>query len=381
MNCDPRALLPLLLLASLAAPPLRAQEPLPSPEPAAAPEPMAAQEEDRLTVHGFLTQAYAFADGRQTYGISEEGTADYRTAALQFRYAMSDKDTFVLQLSHERIGRSELQGIEPDVAMDWVFYQRQLPQGLTLRAGKIKMPFGLYNETRDVGTLLPFYRPSVATYLEGGFSTETINGLDVARAFPVGDWTLTADAYYGEWSFLEMSMKNDVDVRDAVGAQVWLTPPTVGVRLGAGGWTAEVSNFFTAPGGTERWKVGVLSAEARLNRVHLAAEYARANMPDGRYQGYYVTAGARLWRGGWVYVQREVASFQADVPTPYGVFPLDIDTEDNWVAGLRYVLRDDVVARLERHWAKGYAAEDPESSLLEDPVESPYTILSLSVSF
>ena len=41
----------------------------------------------------------------------------------------------------------------------------------------------------------------------------------------------------------------------------------------------------------------------------------------------------------------------------------------------------DVVAKLEHHWATGYAAEEPEAPILGDPVKSPYTILSLSVSF
>lgn len=58
--------------------------------------------EQKLTVHGFLTQAYAKSDGGTVLGITEDGTSDYRSLALQLRYAMSENDTFVLQLSTAR---------------------------------------------------------------------------------------------------------------------------------------------------------------------------------------------------------------------------------------------------------------------------------------
>ena len=58
---------------------------------------------DRLTVHGYISQAFAQASDLGVAGISSTPTWDYRTAALQFRYAISDVDNLVLQA----IGGSE----------------------------------------------------------------------------------------------------------------------------------------------------------------------------------------------------------------------------------------------------------------------------------
>jgi hypothetical protein len=53
---------------------------------------------DNLSVHGFLTQGYATSSDLPIYGIPTDGTVDYRSAALQFRYALSASDNVVLQM-------------------------------------------------------------------------------------------------------------------------------------------------------------------------------------------------------------------------------------------------------------------------------------------
>src|SRR4029078_364973 len=68
-----------------------------------------AQDNDSsLSVHGFLTQAYASSNGNTLFGIPDDGTSDYRNAALQFRYKLTDHNSIVIQLSHERLGDSLL---------------------------------------------------------------------------------------------------------------------------------------------------------------------------------------------------------------------------------------------------------------------------------
>lgn len=56
---------------------------------------------------------------------------------------------------------------EPDVKLDWAFYERKLGQDTSIRVGRIPQPMGLLNETRYVGTLLPFYRAPYNFYQEG----------------------------------------------------------------------------------------------------------------------------------------------------------------------------------------------------------------------
>ena len=44
-----------------------------------------------------MTQAYAVTDDHQILCILDNGTTDYRTAALQFGYDIDSKSRFVLQ--------------------------------------------------------------------------------------------------------------------------------------------------------------------------------------------------------------------------------------------------------------------------------------------
>ncbi len=86
----------------------------------------------KLEVHGFLTQAFATANfGKggflnptvddQVLGIPEDGTYDYRTLAIQFRYAISPKDTMVIQFSSRALGKSPISDIEDEIELDWAF--------------------------------------------------------------------------------------------------------------------------------------------------------------------------------------------------------------------------------------------------------------------
>ena len=74
----------------------------------------------KLSIHGFLTQAYATAEFSKggptpdevTLGIPEDGTFDYRVLALQFRYDITPEDTMIVQFSSRSLGASPIGLIE-----------------------------------------------------------------------------------------------------------------------------------------------------------------------------------------------------------------------------------------------------------------------------
>ncbi|HEX7239619.1 MAG TPA: hypothetical protein VF263_05110, partial [Longimicrobiaceae bacterium] len=137
---------------------------------------------EKLQVHGYLTQGYAQSGELPILGISEGGTANYRTAALQFRYGITEKDNFVLQFSHRDMGTSLFTSDESSVMLDWAFYQRRFGNG-SVRVGRGPIPLGIYNEVRDVGTILPFYRAPSNFYYEG---FETLDGASANYDFALG---------------------------------------------------------------------------------------------------------------------------------------------------------------------------------------------------
>jgi hypothetical protein len=353
---------------------------------------------DKVQWNGFLSQAWAIADDRQVLGIPDDGTFEYRNAALQFRYTVTPKDAFVLQLSQDRLGVSPADEGPEEIELEFVFYQRTLPHDFSLRAGRVKLPLGIYNEIRDVGTLLPFYRPSTSVYLDGSFVSEALDGVVVSRQFPMGSWSLDADAYVGEWEFSESTTdpEDEAHVEGAVGGQLMLNTPVDGLRFGLGGWTSKVDGF--GDGGEaeveeadddenafedDRWKVLVASAQAQVSRVTLTAEMTHATFDAGDYTGGYVLASVKATDKLSFHVQREIANLDFELEVPgVGEIPIEADYLRGWTAGASYAFRPNLVAKLERHWEESYGVEDePIPTLADDPVRSNYLVASFSVSF
>jgi hypothetical protein len=334
----------------------------------------------KLSVHGFLTQAYARADGGSIYGIPEEGTFDYRTAALQFRYAISPDDDFVVQFSHLRPGRSPFEQAIDDVEIDWVFYQHRFSDAFSLRAGKILIPLGLYNEVRDVGTLFPFYRPTEVVYPFVGFVPETVNGLALAGRLGSGPWSLEAELYGGEWEFRENAAPDfSARTRDAVGAQLWLATPVEGLRFGVGGMRGKLVESIVAPRGQSADEVQVVvSAEGKLGPLKLVAEYIDSDFEFIQYAGYYGQLSWNLTDRVGVHLQHSESDLELDYGPP---LRLDLDFSDEDAVSVTYAWRPQVVLKAEYHRFEGRSLEGGAAGVLAPAAEIDYGIASIATSF
>ncbi|MBI3805817.1 MAG: hypothetical protein HY282_18850 [Nitrospirae bacterium] len=334
--------------------------------------------ESNLSVHGYLTQAYANSHGGQILGIPDDGTTDYRTAALQFRYKMPGDDTFVLQLSHERIGKSVLQTVKPDVHMDWVYYQHQLLDSVVVKIGKIPIPHGIYNEVLDVGTILPFYRPPSQMYGESAFSSETVDGAEISHTLQIGDWELRTDIYGGEWDFdyIIDGVITPVRSKNALGGQLWLQTPMEGVRVGVGGYRSTDSGVpLLAPGAKMTRMDWRASFDADLEHFVVQAEYMYSDSKTDKFDAYYLLAGIKLFNKLRLNGMVEIADL--DLPG----FKDNISLSKDYAVGVNYAFRPNVVVKVEQHWLKTLNIEDPVAHIDGDPVRAQYYIVSLSTSF
>lgn len=338
-------------------------------------------ETPRLRVHGFLTQAYAASDGEQVVGIPESGTTDYRTAALQLRYRMSDAGAFVIQLAHERLGKSPRAGLRDDVELDWIFYRHRLGDYTEVKVGRIPIPQGLFNEIRDVGTALPFYRPPQSVYGESAFATESVDGAVLSHSLFLGpDWLVDLDAFYGGWEFVEsLDGETFVEARveDALGLQVWARPPVPGLRLGLSAQTYLLSEGIRPPGEKERWRAWTGSLEWSTRRLVARAEYHETS-GDADYTAYYGQVGVRLTPRLTLNLQVE----RAELAFESSRIPVGPRFEDTEVAGFSYAFNSDVVAKVEVHRTEGhFRSEAPGFSFFGPPADVTYGIVSLATSF
>jgi hypothetical protein len=344
--------------------------------------------DDRLAIHGYLSQAYARSSAHPLLGIPTDGTADYRTAALQLRYALTSKDNFVIQLSHERFGESPFAGAKDDVELDWVFYERRFSDATSLRVGKVQIPLGIYNEIRDVGTLLPLYRPPFNFYGEGAFTSETVDGFVLSHTFAAGEsWSFDADLNYGGWDILEVSPDSNAvsegRASDQVGVQVWASTPLPGLRVGGGVARFELRDELLA-GGTatearREWNLGIAGS---FDRVLARAEYLFVDFPPGDYRAWYGQLGVRCGEHLQLVAQGDFSRLHfATSPFPGVTVVFDRSFQKDLALAAGWYFRSNLVAKLEAHRAEGYRVDEMINVFTEPARKSRYYIASLSTSF
>ena len=143
-------------------------------------------------------------------GATGGGTTDLRDVALQFRWEISEQDTVVVQLAHQQRGNDIFSPKNDEVEVDWAFFERRLGADSTLKVGRLNIPLGIYNEVRDVGTLLPFFSLPVSFYSGVLSSAETVDGVSIAHTFASRSrWDLETELYLGGWDTFQQRV--DVD--------------------------------------------------------------------------------------------------------------------------------------------------------------------------
>jgi len=271
--------------------------------------------------------------------------------------------------------------------------------------GKVPMPRGIFNETRDVGTLLPFYRAPLSFYTEG---IETLDGITAARRIPLGDsWQLDATAYLGSWSFLQVqaeeaehdehglsSLVTDTRAQRAMGGQVWLETPIYGLRLGFGGQRFAMQNegltgFFGAVHGHEEEEGAEEEEEARqpgslwqasldgnFDRVTLRGEYQVFALEEITYYAGYGQVGFRFADRLSAHVQAELSRVaHADEDGD-----LEFKHTRDVAAALNFRLSPAMLLKFEGHLLNGHAFDtfiDPTGP----SASGKYFITSISVAF
>ena len=343
----------------------------------------------KLQVHGYLSQAYATSDHGQFLGIPDDGTSNYRTMALQFSYSMNDNENMTVQLAHEKQGKSPLGVYRDDIELDWAFYQRTFANGISAKVGRIQVPAGIYNEIRDVGVLLPFYRPDHNFYGDGAFSTETVDGLSFSRGGNLGDggWSADADMFYGHSSVLVPSPGTgeaavfEMETKDMFGGQLWLNSPIEGVRVGTSAMTTTGANL-SSDNSDSRINVYRGSVEAALEKIQLRAEGSVSQWDDGKYKVWYAMATVPAGKFS-LNAAYTTAHISVDVDIPFlGPLTLEDDWDKEYAFGVNYHHGFDLVMKLEHHRNEGYNIDGVGyQAFPSSPGESEYTIMSLSKAF
>lgn len=107
-------------------------------------------------MHGFLGQGFTYTDHNQVFGTSEDGSLDFREMGINGSVKLLPNLLISAQGLYRDAGASDNLGVRLDFAQ--IDYSAPLLDSalvLGARGGRVKVPFGLYNDTRDVLSTRP----------------------------------------------------------------------------------------------------------------------------------------------------------------------------------------------------------------------------------
>jgi hypothetical protein len=298
-----------------------------------------------VETHGFVSQGYIQSTNNNYLGPSERGSFEFTEAGINFTYSASDRMRVGLQIFAHDLG--PLGNYTPQ--FDWYYIDYLFWDWLGFRAGRTKIPFGLYNEFRDidaarVSVLMPtsIYSPSSREFLLAQ------TGVELYGQAPLGSGGRLEYKLYGGTIFLSpdsvTTNLSNFTVPYLMGGRLMWLPPIEGLSLGASiqrlrlefdfvPTPEELANFqmmgalpmdFTGPVevrlpawlwvGSAEYQVGdwLLAAEYSETRTRLEGDLA-APCTRGVGRGAYASASYRVlpWLVPGAY-------FSAQFPDPCG---------------------------------------------------------------
>jgi hypothetical protein len=259
----------------------------------------------KLSINGFGGLGLGGTDGNPYTVANAQRTREQATMSLAVGARPIDRLSVSSQF-YFHVGGGEAAG----VSLDWAFAEWRLADTMRLRAGRVKMPFGLFSELMDVGTLRPFFMLPQGLYGETEIVTEAYNGAGLTgRLESDSGWAVEYDAYVGGVGLegkspigaLDPERVAEVDETSAhvLGARVSLLPPLDGLRFMVSGYwgstdlpeNATTSFVASLGGGDKLWTFGA-SAEYVDAKVMVRAEaFYRKQTSDETGGAMYLEAG------------------------------------------------------------------------------------------
>ena len=242
-------------------------------------------DENALQVHGFVSQGALLTTANNYLAQTEDGSLAFTEAGINFTKQLEDRLTVGMQLFAQDLGQTG----SFRANFDWVYLDYHWHDWLGVRAGRVKLPFGLYNETQDIDAAQPVVLLPQSVYPEADRQFLLAqNGLDVYGFVPLG--RAGAIDYEGYLGTLYFSTTNTVaetfdpaNVPYITGGRIMWETPVIGLRAGISGFHGELTDTalepaaFPLPLTLDLTQTQYLaSVEYANNGFLLAAEYGRS---------------------------------------------------------------------------------------------------------
>ena len=320
-------------------------------------------------IHAFVSQGY-FRSTQNNYLIdnSTHGSFEFTEVGINFTQLLTDDLRTGIQLFSRQLGKDG----DFRARMDWFYLDYHFADWLGLRAGRTKIPFGLYNEVNDIDSarvpiLLPqSLYPIVNRNLllaQTGVELYGYLGLDIAGGL---EYRFYGGTLYADPPVLAAgAVLNTYRVPYLAGVRVmWETP--IGLRLGGSLQALRFNINASVPGPPGMspltleedlpFRLWLVSAEYSLHDLLLAGEFGHwhadvdltgAPQTSITNQRFYGLASYRA--ATWFWPGVYYSSLLSDIHKPL--------TRDNYQHDFAATLRFDInsywLVKLEGHYIDG----------------------------
>lgn len=385
-----------------------------------------------IHIHGFVSQGWLKTDSNNYLSDTQDGTFRFNEIGINFSSVLSERLRLGIQLFSRDIGDY----YNNDIVLDWAVADYRFSNTWGIKAGKVKMPFGLYNQIRDTDMLrTPILMPSgIYSEIRRDY-TDAYNGIGVYGSLDVfgaadmntelffGTSGISSDSIYFKSDFEKaakissrilsrsLSYENpDMDTNYVGGASVSWNTPTDGLKIAFSIMTSETDSSCDLKSDTgviaakfesdiDVSSIQVWSMEYSVKRLTIATEWMMMRTGnDLRYtRDGQTTAFSSVQKSQSWYIQ---ASYQINDWLTYGLYYSEYypDREDKlgkklvlkgepdyfaWQKELVPTIRIDIgknwLIKLEAHFTDGAALvnefENPEET------ERHWTLWAIKSSF
>lgn len=153
---------------------------------------------DKISIHGYggwaagSSNSYSYLQGDE----KSDPETHNAVAALHFDFTPTDKIRFTV------VPVFDVTDAEESVDLDVAAVTWDIADRTKLHFGRSRLPFGIYTDIFDIGTLRPLFNLAQSVYGPTGLITEFYDGVGSSGTlFSAGGWEGSYDAYAGGASF------------------------------------------------------------------------------------------------------------------------------------------------------------------------------------
>jgi hypothetical protein len=182
-----------------------------------------------VEVHGFVSQGFMLSSRVNYLTHSRRGNFEFTEVGLNVTKSIGDRLSVGMQLFARDLGT--IGNYRPQ--FDWFYLDYRFKDWLGLRAGRTKLPFGLYNEQSDIDSArVPILLPQSVYSITSRDFLLAQTGFELYGYVPLGPVGAFDYRLYGGTIFIESTTfaspdahVNDIDVPYLAGGRaLWRTP-------------------------------------------------------------------------------------------------------------------------------------------------------------